>query len=95
VYATITTTGETGADPRLYRVDFSRLKAAFPHLEQGWDVRRGAADLALWLRELGLSDALRPRFPRLHRLIDLRERGALSSSLRLTAGHPPATACPT
>jgi nucleoside-diphosphate-sugar epimerase len=79
-------TRETGPDPRSYRVDFSRLEAAFPHLEQSWDTRRGAADLARRLREHGLTNADRPRFTRLHRLTELRERGALSPSLRWVAG---------
>lgn len=88
----VTITGETGPDPRSYRVDFSRLAAAFPHLEQEWDLRRGAADLALRLRQPGFTDAARPRFTRLHRLAELRERGTLSPSLRWTAGHAPASA---
>jgi nucleoside-diphosphate-sugar epimerase len=90
-----TITGATGPDARSYRVDFSRLEATFPHLEQEWDVRRGAADLALRLREHGLEDGDRPRFTRLHRLAELRERGALSPSLRWAAGQRLATASPT
>jgi nucleoside-diphosphate-sugar epimerase len=90
----VTVTGETGPDARSYRVDFSRLEAAFPHLEQSWDTRRGAADLARRLREYGLTNADRPRFTRLHRLTELRERGALSPSLRWVAGQRLATAFP-
>ncbi len=91
----VTITSETGPDPRSYRVDFSRLEAAFPQLEQRWDTRRGAADLALRFREHGLTNADRPQFTRLHRLTELRERGALSPSLRWAAGQPRATAFPT
>jgi hypothetical protein len=91
----VTITGETGPDPRSYRVDFSRLEATFPRLEQGWDARRGAADLALRIRERGLTNADRPRFTRLHRLAELREQGALSASLRWAAGQRLATASPT
>ena len=75
--------------------DFSRLEAVFPHLEQRWDAHRGAADLALRLREHGLTNADRPRFTRLHRLSELREGGALSPSLRWAPGQPLATASPT
>jgi nucleoside-diphosphate-sugar epimerase len=91
----VTITGETGPDPRSYRVDFSRLEAAFPHLEQRWDAPRGAADLARRLRGHGLTNADRSRFTRLHRLTELRERGTLSPSLRWAAGQPLATASPT
>jgi nucleoside-diphosphate-sugar epimerase len=87
-------TGETGPDPRSYRVDFSRLQAAFPDLEQAWDARRGASDLALRLREHDLAHADRPNFTRLHWLAQLRERGALSPSLRWeTAPLPEADHC--
>ena len=47
-------TGETGADPRSYRVDFSRAAAAFPDLVQAWDARRGAEDLARPVRRARL-----------------------------------------
>jgi nucleoside-diphosphate-sugar epimerase len=91
----VTVTGETGSDPRSYRVDFSRLEAALPQLEQRWDARRGAAELARKLRDHGLTRSDRPHFTRLHRLSELRARRALSPSLRWAAGQRLATASPT
>jgi nucleoside-diphosphate-sugar epimerase len=78
----VTVTGETGPDPRSYRVDFSRLEATFPQLEQRWDTRRGAADLATRLRTHALRNADRSRFTRVRWLRELRDREMLSPSLR-------------
>jgi hypothetical protein len=75
-------------DQRSYRVDFSRLAAAFPDLRQEWDARRGARDLARRIREHQLTDTDRRRFTRLSRLAQLRERRALSPSLRWEAAAP-------
>jgi nucleoside-diphosphate-sugar epimerase len=38
-------TGEAGADPRSYRVDFSRIRAALPAFEAQWTVKAGAIEL--------------------------------------------------
>nr|WP_264085143.1 SDR family oxidoreductase [Kibdelosporangium phytohabitans] len=38
-------TGEAGADPRSYRVDFARIRAAMPFTAQ-WTVKAGAVELA-------------------------------------------------
>lgn len=78
----VTIAGETGPDLRSYRVDFSRLASAFPHLQQRWDASGGAADLASRFREFALTNADRPRFERLQRLAELRDFGRLSPSLR-------------
>jgi nucleoside-diphosphate-sugar epimerase len=86
--ARVTISGETGPDPRSYRVDFSRFASAFPHLRQRWDTSRGAADLASRFRKLSLSNADRPRFERLRRLAELRDLGRLSASLRWEAAVP-------
>jgi nucleoside-diphosphate-sugar epimerase len=85
----VTISGETGPDPRSYRVDFSRFASAFPHLRQRWDASRGAADLAARFRELTLTNADRPRFERLRRLAELRDLGRLSASLRWEAARVP------
>lgn len=91
----VVVTGETGPDPRSYRVDFSRLARAFPTLTQAYDTRRGSRDLLERLREHGFSEADRPRCIRLAWLTARREQGRLSESLRwvgdesvLTAAEP-------
>jgi len=75
-------TGETGADPRSYRVDFSRAAEAFPTFVQGWDARRGAEDLRDRFAEYGLTDADRWRFVRLRWLSSMRDAGRLDAKLR-------------
>ncbi len=75
-------TGEAGADARSYRVDFSKLAAAFPTLAPAWDARRGAEDLVEQFARYGLDRAAVDRFVRLHCLDELRATGQLSDSLR-------------
>ncbi|MEW1866654.1 SDR family oxidoreductase [Streptomyces caelestis] len=59
-------TGETGADPRSYRVDFSRFRAAVPGFDCAWTVKRGALELADAYREHGLTrEDFERRFTRL------------------------------
>src|ERR687889_2668010 len=59
-------TGETGADPRSYRVDFSRFRAAVPGFDCEWTVKRGALELADAYREFGLTrEDFERRFTRL------------------------------
>jgi nucleoside-diphosphate-sugar epimerase len=43
--AKLVITGEAGADPRSYRVDFSRIRAALPSFEAEWTVKAGAVEL--------------------------------------------------
>jgi nucleoside-diphosphate-sugar epimerase len=74
-------TGETGPDPRSYRVDFSRAAAAFPGWTQGWDARRGARDLVDRFAEYGLDAEDPVRFSRLAWLTALRTAGRLSATL--------------
>ncbi|SMC92587.1 NAD-dependent epimerase/dehydratase family protein [Kibdelosporangium aridum] len=47
-------TGEAGADPRSYRVDFSRIRAAMPFTAQ-WTVKAGAVELFDAYTEHGLT----------------------------------------
>jgi nucleoside-diphosphate-sugar epimerase len=83
----IVVTGETGPDPRSYRVDFSRLARAFPALTPAWDARRGSRNLLERLREHGMTSADRPRFNRLAWLTSLRSDGRLTPSLRWASGQ--------
>ncbi|MFB4289029.1 NAD-dependent epimerase/dehydratase family protein [Nonomuraea sp. ATR24] len=76
-------TGETGADPRSYRVDFSRIEAALPGYHARWTVKAGAVELADAYRDHGLTaHDFRRRFIRLARLADRREAGTVSPELR-------------
>ena len=75
-------TGETGPDPRSYRVDFSRAAEAFPGWTQVWDARRGARDLVDRFTEFGLVADDRRRFSRLAWLMALRDAGRLGPTLR-------------
>jgi nucleoside-diphosphate-sugar epimerase len=82
-------TGDTGPDPRSYRVDFSRLARTLPQLVPAWDARTGALDLVARLRMYGISAADRSRLERLAWLTSLRDHGRLSPSLRwVTDGKP-------
>ncbi|MFI6506279.1 NAD-dependent epimerase/dehydratase family protein [Streptosporangium sp. NPDC050855] len=90
--AEVVITGETGADPRSYRVDFSRVRAALPGYRTRWTVRAGAAELADAYRRYGLtSDDFHRRFTRLAHLAARREAGTVDGALRprrATAGRP-------
>ncbi|NUP01498.1 MAG: SDR family oxidoreductase [Nonomuraea sp.] len=80
--STLTITGETGADPRSYRVDFSRIRAALGY-EARWTVKAGAVELIDAYREHGLTrHDFDRRFTRLARLADRRESGTVDDTLR-------------
>lgn len=76
-------TGETGADPRSYRVDFSRFRAAVPGFDCAWTVKRGALELADAYREHGLvREDFERRFTRLAVLRAAAGAGAVDDTLR-------------
>lgn len=76
-------TGETGADPRSYRVDFSRFRAAIPGFDCAWTVKQGALELADAYREFGLTpEGFEQRFTRLAVLRAASEAGAVDGTLR-------------
>ncbi|MEU4077827.1 NAD-dependent dehydratase [Streptomyces venezuelae] len=76
-------TGETGADPRSYRVDFARFRAAVPGFDCEWTVKRGALELADAYREFGLTrEDFEQRFTRLAVLRAASESGAVDDTLR-------------
>jgi nucleoside-diphosphate-sugar epimerase len=80
--ATMLITGETGADPRSYRVDFSAIRHALG-FEAKWSIPDGAAELYAEYTAAGLTkDAFFKTFTRLSRLETLRARGALDESMR-------------
>lgn len=81
--ATLVITGESGPDPRSYRVDFSRIRAAMPSFEAAWTVKAGAIELADAYQRYGLTEHdFNRRFTRLARLSDRRDAGTLDGTLR-------------
>lgn len=78
-------TGEAGADPRSYRVDFSRFRAAVPGFDCEWSVKRGAVELVAAYQRFGLTrHDFERRFTRLARLRDRRDAGEVDDTLRGT-----------
>jgi nucleoside-diphosphate-sugar epimerase len=79
-------TGESGPDPRSYRVDFSRFRAAVPGFTARWTIPAGAAELARAYTEHGLTmEAFNQRFTRLARLSHRSGLGELDATLRPVA----------
>lgn len=76
-------TGETGADPRSYRVDFSRIRDALPGYRAMWTVKAGAVELVEAYGRFGLTeDGFRRHFTRLAWLSARREAGTVDGALR-------------
>jgi nucleoside-diphosphate-sugar epimerase len=75
-------TGETGADPRSYRVDFSAFRRALG-FEAEWTIRDGAAELYKEYTSAGLTaEDFAKKFTRLPHLESLRASGVLDASMR-------------
>ncbi|MYT71964.1 MULTISPECIES: NAD(P)-dependent oxidoreductase [unclassified Streptomyces] len=81
--AKVRITGEHGADPRSYRVDFSRFREAIPGFDCEWTVLQGALELAENYRrhQLTLED-FDQRFTRLAVLRAASEAGTVDDTLR-------------
>ncbi|MEV4108174.1 SDR family oxidoreductase [Nonomuraea sp. NPDC049695] len=81
--AVLKITGEAGNDPRSYRVDFARIRAALPGYSARWTVRAGAEELVAAYRTYGLTrhdfDRL---FTRLTRLADRQAARSIDAELR-------------
>lgn len=85
----IETTGETGGDPRSYRVDFAKIADVLPSYVPEWTVARGAQELYAHYTRDGLTmDRFTGDFVRLSVLRELMERGAIDASLSWTVGEP-------
>jgi nucleoside-diphosphate-sugar epimerase len=81
--STLRITGEAGADPRSYRVDFSRFRTAVPGFECAWTVKDGANELIGAYQRYGLTrETFERRFTRLAWLRDRQEAGAVDDTLR-------------
>ena len=69
--STLRITGEAGADPRSYRVDFARFRAAIPGFDCEWTIKAGALELAEAYQKHGLTrETFERRFTRLAWLKD-------------------------
>jgi nucleoside-diphosphate-sugar epimerase len=80
--ASLLITGETGPDPRSYRVDFSRFRRELGFVAE-WSVADGAAELYKEYLSAGLtSDGFAKRYTRLSHLEALRATGVLDETLR-------------
>ncbi len=80
--STLLITGETGSDPRSYRVDFTRARAELGY-EASWSVAGGAAELYDRYTAYGLTaDDFADTFVRLSRLEQLRATGVLDETMR-------------
>ncbi|MEU9150511.1 SDR family oxidoreductase [Streptomyces sp. NPDC048417] len=81
--AKVVITGENGADPRSYRVDFSRFRAAIPGFDCEWTVKQGALELADAYRNFGLTrEDFEQRFTRLAVLRAATDAGTVDDTLR-------------
>jgi nucleoside-diphosphate-sugar epimerase len=76
-------TGETGGDPRSYRVDFSRARKELGY-EAQWTIPDGAAQLVREYRARGLTqEAFDKSFTRLAVLSARQKAGELDESMRV------------
>ena len=83
-HAALDITGETGGDPRSYRVDFGKARARLPGFMPRWTLEQGVTEVADWLNAQGLGGrAFDSRtFIRLKQLQHAAETGALDVELR-------------
>jgi nucleoside-diphosphate-sugar epimerase len=80
--ATLLITGESGPDPRSYRVDFSAFREAVGFVAT-WSIPDGAAELYREYSAAGLTaDDFANKFTRLPQLEALRDIGLVDASLR-------------
>jgi nucleoside-diphosphate-sugar epimerase len=81
-----------GAEPDLrnYRVDFSKLAAAFPDLHLQWSVRAGVDELVRFYTECHFTydDFVSSRFVRLRRVNELLGAGLVDEMLRRQTSQP-------
>ncbi|HEY8192535.1 MAG TPA: SDR family oxidoreductase [Gaiellaceae bacterium] len=78
--------GSGDPDPRSYRVDFGKFKAAFPEAGLSWTAQAGAQELTDAYRAAAMTfdDFDGDRFTRLKRLRELMSSGRLDGDLRRT-----------
>lgn len=83
----IVITGETGGDPRSYRVDFTKALTRLPGFDPQWTLQRGIDEVATWCEAQGVGhDAINARiFIRLRQIRHLIETGQCNDELVLSA----------
>jgi nucleoside-diphosphate-sugar epimerase len=76
-----------GADPRCYRVDFSKIGRALPRFNPSWNVQRGIHQLRDAFRAVGMTreDLEGNRYLRIKTILQLLEAGLIDSDLRWTS----------
>lgn len=85
--ARLVVTGESGPDPRSYRVDFSAFRDALG-FNAVWSIPDGAAELYREYTSAGLTaDDFRNKFTRLPHLEALRMSGGIDASMRRMTTH--------
>lgn len=84
--ANLEITGETGGDPRSYKVDFTKALTKLPGFAPQWTLEKGVEEIARFLKDNGLSDGTFDNrlFIRLKQLKYGLDSGALDASLRRT-----------
>lgn len=77
-------TGESGGDPRSYRVSFDKALSGLPGFVPQWTLEKGVEEVARWLRDGGLDGAGfdTRRFVRLAQLQHEVAQGRLDNRLR-------------
>jgi nucleoside-diphosphate-sugar epimerase len=78
-----------GADPRCYRVDFSKIARVLPSFHPTWNVERGIDQLRDAYMAVGLTrdDLEGARFSRVKSILRLLESGRVDSDLRWTTSE--------
>jgi len=80
--STVNITGETGNDPRSYRVDFAKITDLLPAYHPAWTTAAGAAELYEAYQRWGLDqDSFDHVFTRLPHLRDLERHGRIDREL--------------
>jgi nucleoside-diphosphate-sugar epimerase len=76
-------TGEHGKDTRSYKVNFSKFKSLFPHVQQEWTLERSVEDIVENLKKVnfGKKEFESGSLVRLSVLKDLLSRGAINKDL--------------
>ncbi len=87
--ARVEITGESGGDPRSYRVSFDKALTRLPGFAPVWDLKAGVRELVAWIDGAAAprdsEDAESRRFIRLKQLRHLMDAGVVDGSLRLIA----------
>jgi nucleoside-diphosphate-sugar epimerase len=83
-------TGETGGDPRSYRVDFTKAATRLPGFDPQWTLEKGCQELDAWMKAHPLEEASMGSrtFIRLKQLRHLVDTGQVDQRLFPTGASP-------